>query len=751
MPSLCCRCHCELQTRAVRGKIRNIGENKNNIHATKPAQPARLLPSPAPSLPPLALARPTSYFVISDQNVFKLHAGTIFDGLKKAVGDAKVHSYNVVPGEEAKCRAVKAEIEDWMFTKGADRGSVIVAVGGGVVGDLAGFVAATYMRGIKFCQVPTSLLAMVDSSIGGKTGIDAPAGKNLIGAFHNPVRVYIDTSVLQTLPDRELSNGMSEVIKAAAIRSKDLFKELEDNCDQILAKDEASLQSAIWQSIAIKVAVVLEDRLEKGVRAILNFGHSVGHGIEGLIAPKMLHGECCAIGMIVETELARSYGILAPDALGRLQSILLAYKLPIHIPAETTPTAIMRQMGCDKKNMGGKKFIVLLQSIGDAGDSAKPVEDIDVMKTLAPGAEVVPKGPVSGTIVVPGSKSISNRVLLLAALGRGKCEIRGLLHSHDTLVMMDALQMLGVPDFEWKDNGKVIVVTGVDGKLKHGAKSGEIFLGNAGTASRFLTTACTLVAAKETVITGNARMKERPIGPLVDALRLAGCSIDYLESEGCLPLKIAGGGLAGNEISLSANVSSQYVSSVLISAVYAKSPTTLRLTDVAVSKPYIKMTIATMADFGVKVENPSEGVYVIPNAGYDNPKEFTVEGDASSASYPLALAAITGGKITVDGIGSSSLQGDANFCRVLEKMGCTVNQTKESTTVTGPPVGTLKAVDVDMSEVTDTFMTAAVVMASTNGGTCRITNIANQRVKECDRIAAMVSMPGRSRLALLYA
>lgn len=172
---------------------------------------------------------------------------------------------------------------------------------------------------------------------------------------------------------------------------------------------------------------------------------------------------------------------------------------------------------------------------------------------------------------------------------------------------------------------------------------------------------------------------------------------------------------------------------------YAKTPTTLRLTDVAVSKPYIDMTLAIMKQFGVEVENPEEGVYIIPNAGYTNPPTFMVEADASSASYPLAMAAISGGSVTVDGIGSASLQGDADFCRVLEQMGCKVEQTEMSTTVTGPPPGQLTAIDVDMSNVTDTFMTAAAVMATVPGGTSKIYNIANQRVKECDRIAATVA------------
>ena len=167
-------------------------------------------------------------------------------------------------------------------------------------------------------------------------------------------------------------------------------------------------------------------------------------------------------------------------------------------------------------------------------------------------------------------------------------------------------------------------------------------------------------------------------------------------------------------------------------------PTRLELTDKAVSQPYIDMTSGLMATFGVEVTKDGEGVYTIPSTGYENPSDIVCEADASSASYPLAMAAISGGRVTVEGIGTSSLQGDAKFCEVLRKMGCEVEQTQTSTTVRGPPVGGLKAIDVDMSSVTDTFMTACVLMATVPGGTSRITNIANQRVKECDRIAAMV-------------
>ena len=304
-------------------------------------------------------------------------------------------------------------------------------------------------------------------------------------------------------------------------------------------------------------------------------------------------------------------------------------------------------------------------------------------------------------------------------------------------------------------------------------KGKEVYLGNAGTAARFLTTVCTLVRPSETgpdttVITGNARMKQRPIGPLVDALSANGSQIKYLESQGCLPLSIAPAGLKGGRIKLAASVSSQYVSSILLCAPYAEEPVTLELTGgQVISQPYIDMTLAMMRTFGVEVSrevDPSTGraldVYNIPKAVYRNPKDYSIESDASSATYPLAIAAITGTSCTISNIGSASLQGDARFAKeVLEPMGCTVTQTETETTVQGPPIGQLKALGlIDMEPMTDAFLTASVLAAvaatspakdralsdGSRATTTRIVGIANQRVKECNRIRAMIDQLGMS-------
>ncbi|EGS23222.1 pentafunctional arom polypeptide-like protein [Thermochaetoides thermophila DSM 1495] len=713
----------------------------------------------------------STYVLITDTNLYTTYVPP-FQAVFEAAAprDVRLLTYAIPPGEYSKSRETKAEIEDWMLSHACTRDTVIIALGGGVIGDMIGYVAATFMRGVRFVQVPTTLLAMVDSSIGGKTAIDTPMGKNLIGAFWQPRRIYIDLAFLETLPVREFINGMAEVIKTAAIWNETEFTALEENAAAILeaVRSKASspaarlapirhiLKRIVLGSARVKAEVVSADEREGGLRNLLNFGHSIGHAYEAILAPQVLHGECVAIGMVKEAELARYLGVLRPSAVARLTKLIASYDLPTSVHdkriaklsagKECPVDVLLQKMAVDKKNEGRKKKIVLLSAIGKTYEKkATVVDDRAIRLVLSPSVRVtpgVPKG-LSVTVTPPGSKSISNRALVLAALGEGTTRIHGLLHSDDVQYMLAAIEQLHGADFSWEDAGEILVVTGKGGKLQ--ASKEPLYLGNAGTASRFLTSVvalCAPSAVSSTVLTGNARMKVRPIGALVDALRANGVGVKYLEKEKSLPVEVdAAGGFAGGVIELAATVSSQYVSSILMAAPYAHQPVTLRLVGgKPISQPYIDMTIAMMASFGIKVERSAEdpNTYLIPKGVYKNPPEYVVESDASSATYPLAVAAITGTTCTIPNIGSESLQGDARFAvEVLRPMGCAVEQTATSTTVTGPPIGTLKAIPhVDMEPMTDAFLTAAV-LAAVADGTTQITGIANQRVKECNRIAAM--------------
>ncbi len=265
-------------------------------------------------------------------------------------------------GEAYKTVATVETILDELVGSRAGRGVTVMALGGGVVGDIAGFAAACYMRGVAFVQVPTTLLAQVDSSVGGKTGVNHPGGKNLIGAFHQPRIVLIDTDTLATLPDRELRAGIAEIIKYGAITDLDFLAWLESNIQAMVARDTDALTYAIRRSCEIKAAVVAEDEKEAGRRALLNFGHTFGHAIENSVGyGEWLHGEAVAAGMIMAADLSG----IAPEDKQRLQDLISAAGLPVSPPL-TRSGQLRDAMQLDKKAQAGKLRFVLLRSLGDA-------------------------------------------------------------------------------------------------------------------------------------------------------------------------------------------------------------------------------------------------------------------------------------------------------------------------------------------------------------------------------------------------
>lgn len=272
----------------------------------------------------------------------------------------------VPPGEASKCMDVASGLYDRLIAMRADRHTVVVAFGGGVIGDLGGFVSATYARGLPLLMIPTTLLAQVDSSVGGKVGVNHPGAKNIIGAFHQPVGVWIDTKTLETLPDRELRCGLAEVVKYGVILDPDFFDRVESNVDAILSRDAAALRSIVATSCACKADVVTKDeREETGLRAVLNFGHTIGHAIEavaGYDGPYQ-HGEAVSIGMVAEARLAERLGWIGGEEVARLRHLLERLGLPVTspgLPLEPLLDAMTR----DKKNRGGRVRFVLPRSIG---------------------------------------------------------------------------------------------------------------------------------------------------------------------------------------------------------------------------------------------------------------------------------------------------------------------------------------------------------------------------------------------------
>ena len=296
--------------------------------------------------------------VVSNVTVAPLYVERLLPNL----AGKSIETIELPDGESHKSVANMQKILDQLVASGANRDTTVIALGGGVVGDITGFAAACYMRGVSFSQVPTTLLSQVDSSVGGKTGVNHPEGKNLIGAFHQPEFVMIDTDTLSTLPDRELRAGLAEVIKHAAICDMTYFMWLEENMQLLLDKDSEALAYAIRRSCEIKAAVVAEDEREAGRRAILNFGHTFGHAIEHCLGyGRWLHGEAVAVGMIMAAQLS---DIDSAD-VARLQSLIAAAGLPVDAP-QIEPEDWLSAMGMDKKVQQKRLRFVLLKALGDS-------------------------------------------------------------------------------------------------------------------------------------------------------------------------------------------------------------------------------------------------------------------------------------------------------------------------------------------------------------------------------------------------
>ncbi|ECA1963369.1 3-phosphoshikimate 1-carboxyvinyltransferase [Salmonella enterica subsp. enterica serovar Colindale] len=343
-----------------------------------------------------------------------------------------------------------------------------------------------------------------------------------------------------------------------------------------------------------------------------------------------------------------------------------------------------------------------------------------------------PIARVDGAINLPGSKSVSNRALLLAALACGKTVLTNLLDSDDVRHMLNALGALGI-NYTLSADRTRCDITGNGGPLRASGAL-ELFLGNAGTAMRPLAAALCL-GQNEIVLTGEPRMKERPIGHLVDSLRQGGANIDYLEQENYPPLRLRGG-FIGGDIEVDGSVSSQFLTALLMTAPLAPEDTTIRVKGELVSKPYIDITLNLMKTFGVEIANHHYQQFVVKGGQqYHSPGRYLVEGDASSASYFLAAGAIKGGTVKVTGIGRKSMQGDIRFADVLEKMGATITWGDDFIACTR---GELHAIDMDMNHIPDAAMTIATTALFAKG-TTTLRNIYNWRVKETDRLFAMAT------------
>ena len=319
--------------------------------------------------------------IVSDAFVKTRYMPVVLKSLKDAGLD--VSTIEVPVGEESKSLVQFSRIQDSLVEHQLDRGSMLIALGGGVIGDLAGFAAAVYMRGIPYVQIPTTLQAQVDASVGGKTAINHPKGKNLIGAFHQPKLVVIDVDTLKTLPQRDIRAGLIEVIKMGVIRDEPLFERVEENLEAILNLDDTTLIEIISQACVNKAEIVAKDEKESGLRMVLNYGHTFGHALEAITHyNRYRHGEAVSIGMNCAAQLATNLRMFSETDFQRQRALLKRAKLPIAFPTDLTPEALCDAMYLDKKTLGGKLRLILPTRIGEVVIQ-NDVDDRHILETIS--------------------------------------------------------------------------------------------------------------------------------------------------------------------------------------------------------------------------------------------------------------------------------------------------------------------------------------------------------------------------------
>jgi len=302
------------------------------------------------------------YFAVMDSNVSALHGERVLAVLGNL--GLQVEKLEFPGGEACKSIHTCMDLAERLMERGADRTSALIALGGGVVGDLTAFLASIYMRGIPYVQVPTTILAQVDSSIGGKTGVDLPAAKNLLGTFTQPKAVFIDLAFLETLPDREFTNGLAEIVKYGIIDDPELLEELDAGAEALRRRDPAFLEGVISKSCRIKKGIVESDERDRGLRRILNFGHTVGHAVEAESGFAVSHGEAVAMGMCAAVLLSERLKYLSPGDRERILSVIEGLGLPVRIPASLDTEGILQGLKKDKKKEGGKIHFILLKKPG---------------------------------------------------------------------------------------------------------------------------------------------------------------------------------------------------------------------------------------------------------------------------------------------------------------------------------------------------------------------------------------------------
>ncbi|KRX08377.1 RNA 3'-terminal phosphate cyclase/enolpyruvate transferase, alpha/beta [Pseudocohnilembus persalinus] len=697
----------------------------------------------------------------------------------------KNQKLNLQSGEMNKSQQNLEQLHNLMFENQFSRNDLIIGFGGGMTTDFAGYAASIYMRGIKYFSISTTVLGISDAVVGSKTAINNSYGKNQIGSFYDPSAIFVNVNFLKTLDDRNFSNGLVEIIKMGMIKDIELFQLLEkfDLKSLRRSQNQKFLQFIMQKSVENKLEVVNCDKKEGDLRKILNFGHTFGHGIEHSSKEQILHGEAVAMGIMLALELSNLKNIIQDyhQIKEKTQNIFKKYNIPSKVPEFIDTQQVLNYMMMDKKNMNNQIHFILLEKLGKAQIKTVPVEQNLLQQIISPQIQIdFEKNQIINnefkSLNIPGSKSITNRLFIMIALSEQKVKIYRCLFSEDTEIMINALVNLGSLQILEK-NETYFEVQGQ--KIQKSEQDiVEIFVGNSGTTARFLITYIISQGLKgqKYLIKGIDRMHERPIQDLLQSLEQSQQDnqlFTYLGKQYHFPLIIENkyDGLKGGQININSDVSSQFITSILLSAPYAKENIELNLlsdqleqgklqsanqqNQKLISEDFIQLTIQMMEKLGIKIERINQQKYIIEkNQHYQfQDNKYYVEPDGAALSYYIFGSIISEQKIKIEGFNyKKSLQGDVKFVQKLQQLGFQFEITEEQfrfdpTKKENSLVQITQQIEqknqsdliqFDFNDCTDTFITFAVLVAILDiKKKIQIVNIANQRVKECDRLYAV--------------
>ena len=638
--------------------------------------------------------------IVSDSNVYPLHGNEAESSLKEA--GFETFSFVFPAGEESKNPQTYLSLLNALAENKLTRTDLIVALGGGVVGDLAGFAAATYLRGIRFIQVPTTLLAAVDSSVGGKTAIDLPAGKNLAGAFCQPSLVLCDTLTLDTLPDAIFRDGCSEVIKYGILYDEPLFSYLEQ---QGLSFGR---EAVIERCVQLKRDVVTEDEFDTGARMKLNLGHTIGHGIEAKSQFAISHGQAVAIGTAIVTQAAARNGLCSKEDCHRILHILQKFGLPVHTVYSADD--LYAYTLSDKKRAGGNICLIIPRKIGKCDIYPMDVTSLKgfIQSGLSMDIRILPR-KLAGTVDIIPSKSMVHRLLICAAFGscngNDSIVIRCPEVNRDIEATAQCLRDLNAADIIWA-NKEFRIYPKVRTLY---AKTAHLNCHDSGSTLRFLLPVVGALGI-DTTFHLEGRLAKRPLSPLWEEMERMGCVLSRPTTD---TVRCQGKLRTGNYI-IDGGVSSQFVSGLLLACGLIPGKNTITVTGKTESRPYITMTQDAMNIFGVI----STDYVVDGTAGYCLPAVcLTAEGDWSNGAFFLAANAL-GCHITVNNLDPNSHQGDRAVASLLPEL-------KERITISA-------------ADIPDLVPVLSVVAACNKGAV--FTDIQRLRLKESDRVASTISM-----------